>query len=195
MLISRLKSIHSNRGVRYRLYSCVSRPFAELRCMISGTFQLVRQGPQKSCGHGLAGAVLHPFSVYLPLSRQSASSAFLLVQFFNPRVLHSQHSAHRSLPSSPAPPDPSQPFPPIYSHCASTSRAACTRQEDGCPCVPQPALPHARTPRLALMLRGHLASESRGTSAALLSANGRVGGSVVGSSRQTSTKHFHRLII
>lgn len=127
--------------------------------MISGTFQLVRQGPQKSWGHGLAGAVPHPFSVYLPLSRQSASSAFLLVQFFNPRVLHSHHSAHRSLPSSPAPPDSSQPFPPIYSHCASTSRAAGGRSEDGCPCVPPPALLHARTPRLALGLRGHLASQ------------------------------------
>lgn len=42
---------------------------------------------------------------------------------------------------------------------ASTSRAACSRSEDGCPCVPQPALLRARAPRLALLLRGHLASE------------------------------------
>lgn len=65
-------------------------------------------------------------------------------------------SAHQSLPSSPVPLGSSQPFPPIYSHCVSTSGAACICSEDRSPCVQQPALLHAPTPRLTLLLHGHL---------------------------------------
>lgn len=138
---------------QHRLYPRVNHPFEELRCTCSGTFQLVRHGPQKSCGHGPAGAVLHPFSVDLP--HHTGLSPHTVLKIWCPSLL--PLSAHRSLPSPPVPLDSSQPFPPIYSQWVSPSRAACICSEDRWPCVQQPALLHAPSPRLTLLLHGHLA--------------------------------------
>lgn len=79
----------------------------ELQCIKSGTFQLVRQGSQKSYGHGPAGAVhVHvPFSVYL-----LSTSPHPVLQTLLPFIL----PLSALLPSSPFPLDSSQPFPPIY---------------------------------------------------------------------------------
>ena len=117
----------------------------------AGTTEIRRSWTARSCAPSLLSLSA--------LSQQSVSSAFLLIQFLKlcPSLL--PLSAHHSLPSSPVPLYSRQPFPPIYSHCVSTSRAACICSEDWCPCVQQPALLHTQTPRLTLLLHRHLASE------------------------------------
>lgn len=159
--------------------------FEDLQCIKSGTFQLFRQGSQKPYGHGPAGAVHIP--------SQSISSALLLIQFSKPCCPSLLPlSAHHAPPSSPFPLDSSQPFSPIYSHWVSTNWATWTCSVDWYPCVQQPALLQAQSPRLLCCFR-HFAS--KGSPAAPLSGNGHDGGSLVGSCQQTSTKRFHRPII
>lgn len=88
---------------------------------------------------------------------RSISSPFLLIQFSKPCCPSLLPlPAHHSLSSSPFPLDSSQPFSPIYSHWVSTSWATWTCSVDRCPCVQQPALLHAQSPRLLCCFTGIL---------------------------------------